>query len=86
VSKLVRVRADCVLEVLDHAGNPYLEVHPGYEDRLGPCIHIKRVIIHGDVVHVATLRLASVSELVRKLPIPIAAARRLQNGTDKPAR
>ena len=80
------MRANCVLEVLDHTGAPYLEVHPGYEDLLGPCIHVKRVIIHGEIEHLATLRLASVSELVRKLPIVIAAARRLQNGIDKPAR
>jgi hypothetical protein len=86
VNRLVRVRDDNVLEVLRTDGTVHLEVRPGYEELLGPCIHVYLVGIHDSTTRMFTLRLASVTELVRKLPIVIAASRRLQNGAKKPAK
>jgi hypothetical protein len=86
MNKLVRVRDDNVLEVLLTDGTVHLEVRPGYEERLGPVIHVHRVMIHNEPDHLFTLRLPVVTELVRKLPIVVAAARRLQNGAKKPAK
>jgi len=79
-NKIIRVRDSSVLEILDTTGRVYLEVHPGYEEILGPCIHVYHVGITTEKWLLCTLRLVSVTELVRKLPIVIAAARRLQNG------
>lgn len=86
MNRLVRVRDDNVLEVLRTDGTVHLEVRPGYEELLGPCIHVYLVGIHDSTTRMFTLRLASVTELVRKLPIVIAASRRLQNGAKKPAK
>jgi hypothetical protein len=86
MNKPVRVRDDNVLEVLHTDGTVLCEVRPGYEEILGPVIHIYRVGIHGSTERLLTLRLMSVSELVRKLPIVISAARRLQNGAKNPAK
>jgi hypothetical protein len=80
VTRLVRVRDDNVLEIYDTAGRLYLEVHPGYEEIMGPCIHLYRIGITTDPAILCTIRLPTVIELVRKLPVVIAAARRLQNG------
>jgi hypothetical protein len=81
INKIVRVRAsDHALEILDEDGRVHLEVRPGYQERLGPLVELHRVGIHGTTSYMATLRLPVVSELVRKLPIVFAAARRLQNG------
>jgi hypothetical protein len=79
-TKLIRVRPDHVLELMDLEGAPYIEVRPGYTEMMGPVIHFYRVGISSQAEYLLTLRLPSVNELVRKLPIVIAAARRLQNG------
>lgn len=86
MNKLVRVRDDNVLEVLRTDGTVHIEVRPGYEELLGPCVHVYLVGIHATSSRLFTLRLASVTELVRKLPIVVVAARRLQNGAKKPAK
>ena len=86
MTQLVRVRDDNVLEVLRPDGTVHLEVRPGYEELLGPCIHVYLVGIHDSTARMFTLRIVSVTALVRKLPIVVAAARRLQNGAKKPAK
>jgi hypothetical protein len=77
-NKLVRVRKDNVLEVMDTEERPYLQVRPGYEPLLGPCIHLYRVGIHETPSYLTTIRLPVVSEIVRNLPVVYRAAARLR--------
>src|SRR3954449_11049641 len=80
INKIVRARpADHALEILNEDGRVYLQVRPGYEEMLGPVVHLYHVGVHGTASYVTTIRLPVVSELVRKLPIVYAAAMRLQN-------
>ncbi len=86
MNKPVRVRDGNVLEILRSDGVVFAEVRPGYEDLLGPVLHIYRIGLHDSAERVLTLPIPSVTELVRKLPIVIAAARRLQVKAKKPAK
>jgi hypothetical protein len=74
----VQVRPDCTLVILDEQGHPYAELRPGYEAALGPVLHLYRIGVHGDQPYLLTLRLPTVNALIRKLPIVMAAAKRLQ--------
>jgi hypothetical protein len=86
MTRPVRVRDGNVLEVLRPDGVVIAEVRPGYEDALGPVIHIYRVGIHDSTERLLTLPIPTVSELVRKLPIVVAASRRLQVRAKNPAK
>lgn len=81
----VKVRANCVLVILDERGQPYVEVRPVYNDGIGPAIALYRINPASDE-YLCTLRLPSVNALVRKLPIVLAAAKRLQAKAEKPAK
>jgi hypothetical protein len=83
---LVRVQADCTLVLYDDDERPYAEVRPRFEPALGPVLDFYRIGLYAEPWHLLTLRLPSINELVRKLPIAIAAARRLQNLAEKPAK
>ena len=77
-NRLVRVREDNVLELIDIDDRPYLQVRPGYEELLGPCIRLYRVGNHEAPSHLCTIRLPVITELVRQLPTVFAAARHLR--------
>jgi|1186.fasta_scaffold81221_2 hypothetical protein len=83
---LIKVRPDCTLVILDDQGRPCVELRPGYEPALGPVIHIYRVGIHESQTHLLTLRLPAINTLVRRLPIALAAAKRLQAKAQNPAK
>lgn len=58
-------------------GEPYIEVRPHYTADTGPVLELWRV--NGvEPTYLATLPLTLVGPLVRKLPIAVAAARRLR--------
>jgi len=67
MNKLVRVRDDNVIEILLTDGTVHLEVRPGYEERLGPVIHVYRIMIHNEPDHLFTLRLSVVTESSARL-------------------
>jgi hypothetical protein len=80
----VKVRGDALV-LLDDQGKPHVEVRPYYHAGTGPALEFYRV---GGAMpeYQFTLRLNTINALVRKLPIVLSAARRLQNGAEKPAR
>jgi hypothetical protein len=84
MTKLVRVRGNSTLVLLSD-GKPHVEVRPAYNAGIGPAIVFYRVST-AEPEHLFTLRLASVTALVRKLPIVTAAALRLEAKAKKPAK
>jgi len=82
----IKVRSDCTLVILNDQGRPYAELSPGYEPALGPVLHVYRVGIHGYKTHLLTLRLPAIDALVQRLPIALAAAKRLQTKAQNPAK
>jgi hypothetical protein len=74
-----------ILVLLDEQGNPHVELRPHYHEGTGPAVQFYRV--NGvDPEYQFTLRLNTVNALVRRLPIVVSAARRLQNGNRNTAR
>jgi hypothetical protein len=83
VTRLVRLREN-TLVLLDDQGKPHVELRPYYSAGTGPAVEFYRVSETAPEYQF-TLRLNTINELVRKLPIVLSAARRLQN-TREPAR
>ena len=84
-SKLpVSVKGNDTLVLMDSDGYPHIEIRPTYNKGIGPAVQFYRIGITGDGEHLVTLRLVVVGAMVQKLPIVIAAARRLANGSTKP--
>lgn len=84
MTRLTRMR-DNTIVLLDDLGKPHIEVRPYYHEGVGPGIQFYRVS-ESAPEYLFTLRLTTVNALVRKLPIVTTAARRLQNGANKPAK
>jgi hypothetical protein len=83
--RLVKVRGNSVLVILDERGRPYIEVRPTYNEGIGPAITLYRVNLAGHE-YMCTLRLPTVTAFIRKLPIVTAAALRLEAKAQKPAK
>ena len=83
-SKLaVSVKNNSKLVVMDEMGYPHIEIRPTHSEGIGPAIQFYRVN-GSEPEHLMTLRVAVVGPMVTKIPIVIAAARRLANGSTKP--
>lgn len=78
----VLVTSDCTLVVIrDH--EPYVELRPHYMPRLGPTLTLYKV--NGlEPIYLCTLPVGVIGRLVQKLPITIAAARRLAARATQP--
>lgn len=79
----VRVKNNNTLVLMDADGYPHVEIRPCYTEATGAAIRLYRV--NGvEPEYLVTLRVTTVGAMVQKLPIVIAAARRLANGSTKP--
>jgi hypothetical protein len=83
--RYVKVRDNSALVILDDQGRPYIEARPYYTEGTGPAVEFYRVG-GAEPEYQFTLRLPSINALVRKLPIVLAAAKRLQARAEKPAK
>jgi hypothetical protein len=79
------MRHDSVLVLMDEQGKPHVEARPEYNEGIGPAISLWRV--NGVTPeHLVTLRMPSANALVRKLPLVVSAAMRLESRAKKSAR